>query len=92
MTRPRWLTGAIAAVALCAGIAALHQPRPAIAAFLTFVAVTTAGARRLALVACALIAFGLIAAAPPLHPPRKPHLEKPDGHRATHTNHGRRGT
>ena len=60
-----WL---LACVALCTVTAALHQPRPAIGALITGATVAVSGARRLALLACVIVAFGLVVATPPRHP------------------------
>jgi hypothetical protein len=65
MIRRAGLGWLIAIGAVTAATAALHQPRPAIAAATTGLVVATSGARRLALLACLLVAFGLVAASPP---------------------------
>jgi hypothetical protein len=49
------------AFAACATAAALHQPRPALAAFASFVAVAGVARRHIALLVCLLVAIGLIA-------------------------------
>jgi hypothetical protein len=64
MIRRAGLGWLIAIGLVSAAVAALHQPRPAIAAATTGVVVMFSGARRLALFACLLVAFGLIAASP----------------------------
>jgi hypothetical protein len=56
-----WL---LACAALCAAIAGLHQPRPAIGALITTTALAVGGARKIALLACLVAAFGLIATTP----------------------------
>ncbi len=48
------------AFAACATVAALHQPRPALAAFASFVAVAGVARRHIALLVCLLVAIGLI--------------------------------
>lgn len=55
----------LAVAVVCAVVAALHQPRPAIGAAVTAAAVAIGGARRLALLACVAAAVALIAVTPP---------------------------
>lgn len=64
LTGKPWLLGC---AVLCAAVAAMHQPRPAIGAFITATVFAIGSARRLALLACLIVAAGLIAATPPHH-------------------------
>lgn len=62
----------IAGAAGCSGLAALQQPRPAAAAFLTFLAFVLSGCRWMALAICAVVAIGLVAAIPSDRPVATP--------------------
>lgn len=65
----------LAAITICGAIAAFGQPRPAVAALLSYLAVSTVAGRRIALLACLAVAVGLTAASPPHHPAEPPTVE-----------------
>ncbi|MEA2492887.1 MAG: hypothetical protein QOJ29_798 [Thermoleophilaceae bacterium] len=75
-----------AAAVLCVGVALMHQPRPAAAAFASFLALSLTAGRRWALALSAVVGLGLIAAAP-IHPPR--HVQEDVHGRAPAHRHSR---